>query len=157
VLTEVRRASRLCPSTTGDPHDRIDIHTIESSPAESREGSEALHDKFDTTLNIFGAMAASPTVLNTFSALDGAIAEHTSLDAKTREAVHLTVANVNACDYCPGAYTMAAKAAGFDDEQAKQIRRGAVSGDEHLTALLTLAREIAANEGHVEDTTWTPN
>jgi hypothetical protein len=80
---------------------RIDIHTIDNSPAESREGLEALHGRFGTTLNIFGA-----------------------------------------------------KAAGFDDEQAKQIRRGAVGGDEQLTALLTLAREIAANKGHVEDTTW---
>jgi hypothetical protein len=40
---------------------RIDIHTIDSSPAESREGLEALHDKFGTTLNIFGANGCSPT------------------------------------------------------------------------------------------------
>jgi AhpD family alkylhydroperoxidase len=133
---------------------RIDIHTTDNAPAESRKGLEALHAKFGKTLNIFGAMAASPTVLNTFLALDGAIAEHTSLDAKTQEAIHLTVANVNACEYCQGAYTMAAKGAGFDEEQTRQIRRGAVDGDEQLTALLTFAREVAGDKGHVEDTTW---
>jgi AhpD family alkylhydroperoxidase len=133
---------------------RIDIHTTDTAPSESREGLEALHAKFGTTLNIFGAMAASPTVLNTFLALDGAIAAHTSLDDRTREAIHLTVANVNACDYCQGAYTLAAKAAGFDEEQTKQIRRGRVEGDDKLSALLTLAREIAGSRGHVEDGTW---
>jgi AhpD family alkylhydroperoxidase len=133
---------------------RIDIHDTETAPDASRDALGALHKRFGTTLNIFGAMASSPTVLNTFVALDGAIAEHTSLDARTREAIHLTVANVNACSYCQGAYTMAAKGAGFDEEQTKQIRRGEVDGDEQLTAALALAREIAGDRGHVEDTTW---
>jgi uncharacterized peroxidase-related enzyme len=133
---------------------RVDIHTTDTAPSESRDGLAALHAKFGTTLDIFGAMAASPAVLNTFLALDGAIAAHTSLDAKTREVIHLTVANVNTCDYCQGAYTMAAKIAGFDVEQTKQIRRGRVEGDDKLSALLALAREIAGSKGHVEDGTW---
>lgn len=133
---------------------RVHIHDIDSAPDASRDGLRTLHDKSGTTLNIFGAMASAPTVLNTFLALDGAIAEHTSLDKATREAIHLTVANANACDYCQGAYTMAAKAAGFDDDQAKQIRRGSVQGDDKLTALLAVVREIADTRGHVEDTTW---
>jgi AhpD family alkylhydroperoxidase len=105
-------------------------------------------------------------VLNTFLALDGAIAEHTSLDAKTREAIHLTVANVNACDYCQGAYTMAARGVGFDEEQTKQIRRGAVDGDEQLTAALTLALRSPATSSSTRcapsspttsTTWWTPS
>ncbi len=99
------------------------------------------------------AMASTPTVLDTFLALDGAIAEHRARQGH-REAIHLTVANANACDYCQGAYTTAAKAAGFDDDQAKQIRRGSVEGDDKLTALLTVAREIAGTKGHVDDATW---
>lgn len=133
---------------------RVDIHDIESAPEASREGLEQLKAKYGQTLNIFGAMASSPTVLNTFLAFEGAVADHTSLDQRTREAIHLTVANVNACGYCQAAYTKAAKAAGFDDEQAKQIRRGTVDGDEPLSALLALARELADNRGEVEDGTW---
>lgn len=49
---------------------------------------------------------------------------------------------------------MAAKAAGFDDEQAMQIRRGRLQDDETLSALLAVAREVAGNTGHVEDVTW---
>jgi uncharacterized peroxidase-related enzyme len=134
---------------------RVPTHDIDSAPEGSRDGLKALHEKFGTTLNIFGAMAHAPTVLNTFLAIEGAITDHSSLDARTREAIHLTVAAVNECDYCQGAYTMAAKAAGFDDEQAKQIRRGHLDGDDLLTALLTFAREVAAHRGTVQDTTWT--
>lgn len=133
---------------------RVHIHNTASAPEGSRDGLKVLEEKFGTTLNIFGAMANAPAVLNTFLAAEGAIADHTTLDTKTREAIHLTVANVNACSYCQGAYTMAAKAAGFDDEQAKQIRRGRLDGDEALTALLGVAREIAGNTGYVEDRTW---
>jgi AhpD family alkylhydroperoxidase len=133
---------------------RIHIHDTDSAPEGSREGLAKLTKKYGTTLNIFGAMASSPTVLNSFLALDAGIADHTSLDKATREAIHLTVANVNACDYCQGAYTMAAKAAGFDDDQARQIRRGSIEGDDKLTALLAVVREIADTKGHVEDTTW---
>jgi AhpD family alkylhydroperoxidase len=133
---------------------RISVHDIDSAPQASREGLEALHGKYGKTLNIFGAMANAPTLLHAFRAFEGALAEHTSLDTKTREAIHLTVANVNACAYCQGAYTMAAKSTGFDDDEAKDIRRGALPDDERLTALLQVAREIATTKGHVEDTTW---
>lgn len=133
---------------------RVQIHDLENAPQESGDALKALEHKFGTTLNIFGAMAHSPAVLNSFVAFDRAIADNTSLDAKTRKAVHLTVANVNECNYCQGAYTMAAKAAGFDDEQAKQIRRGVLDDDEKLTSLLRVAREIATNKGSVGDTTW---
>lgn len=134
---------------------RVTIHDTDSAPTESRDGLKALEQKFGRTLNIFGAMAHSPTVLNAFLALDGAIADNTSLDRRTREAIHLTIATVNECDYCQGAYTMAAKGAGFDEDQTKQIRRGEVDGEEQLNALLAFARQVAQSKGHVDDTTWT--
>jgi uncharacterized peroxidase-related enzyme len=134
---------------------RVQIHDTDSAPEGSRDGLKALHGKYGTTLNIFGAMANAPTVLNAFLAFEGTIADTTSLDKATREAIHLTVANVNECSYCQGAYTMAAKGAGFDDEQAKDIRRGTLPDDDKLTALLQVAREIATTKGHIQDTTWT--
>jgi AhpD family alkylhydroperoxidase len=133
---------------------RVQIHDLATVPPQSADALKALDHKFGTTLNIFGAMANSPAVLNTFVAFEASVAEHTSLDRKTREAIHLTVANVNECTYCQGAYTMAAKAAGFDEDQTKQIRRGVLDGDDKLTALLALTREIAANRGSVDDATW---
>lgn len=133
---------------------RVTAHTPDTAPEGSREGLQALTQKYGTTLNIFGAMANAPTVLNAFLAFEGTVANTTSLDQRTREAIHLAVAATNECTYCQSAYTMAAKAAGFDEEQTKQIRRGTIDGDEPLTALLSLAREIARDKGHVQDTTW---
>ena len=42
----------------------------------------------------------------------------------------------------------------FDEDQTKQIRRGVVEGDDKLTALLALTREVATNRGSVDDATW---
>jgi len=50
-------------------------------------------------------------------------------------------------------HTVAAKAAGHSEEATKDIRRGALPNDQKLTALLDVAREIAANTGDVEDAT----
>lgn len=133
---------------------RVQIHDVETAPEPSRDGLKALDARYGTTLNIFGAMATAPAVLNAFLAMENAIADASSLDRATRDAIHLTVANVNECSYCQGAYTVAAKAAGFDDEQAKEIRRGKVVDDDKLSALLAVVRQAAAGAGSVDDTTW---
>nr|WP_246360858.1 carboxymuconolactone decarboxylase family protein [Haloechinothrix aidingensis] len=99
-------------------------------------------------------MANSPAVLNAFTAAEGTIADYSSLSPATREAVHLTVAAVNECDYCQAAYTLAAKSQGFDEEQTKAIRRGEVGFDPALDALLRVAREAAEHKGFVADATW---
>jgi AhpD family alkylhydroperoxidase len=91
-------------------------------------------------------------VIGLYDAAEELLAERSHLDAATREAIHLTVANVNDCSYCQAAYTGSAKQQGFDDEQAVQIRTGHLEGDARLTALLAVAREIAADKGHVDDT-----
>lgn len=133
---------------------RVQTHDVSTAPEPSRDGLKLLEARYGTTLNTFGTMAAAPAVLNAFLAMENAIAESTSLDRPTREAIHLTVANVNECSYCQGAYTMTAKAAGFDDDQAKQIRRGSVEADPKLTALLSVARQAAANTGSVDEAAW---
>jgi AhpD family alkylhydroperoxidase len=133
---------------------RVNMHDVENAPEGSRQGLKVLEQKFGTTLNIFGAMAHAPAALEGYLGLAAAIEQHSSLDARTRAAIRLTVSNVNECGYCEGAYTLTAKAAGFDDEQAKQIRRGAVDGEEALNALLGVARAVAAHKGHVDDGAW---
>ena len=133
---------------------RVPVHTVHSAPDGSRDDLKALESQFGKVLNIFGEMAHAPTLIGLFTAADGAIAERTSLDHRTREAIHLTVAQVNDCRYCQSAYTAAAKAAGFSDHEALAIRRGHIDFDRGLAALLPVARELAANKGYVDDATW---
>ena len=133
---------------------RIPVHTLDSAPEGSRDDLKALESRYGKVLNIFGEMAHAPAVIGLFAAAEGTIAERTSLDRKTREAIHLTVAQVNDCRYCQAAYTGAAKMAGFSDDEAIAIRRGVADFDQRLAALLPVARQIATNKGYVDDATW---
>lgn len=133
---------------------RVPIHTPDDAPEGAREPFARQAERVGRPLNIFGAMAHSPAVLNAYDQLERTIAAHTNLSPATREAIHLTVANVNACEYCQAAYTGSCKRNGFSVEDTLAIRRGALPTDAKLTALLQFAREIAAHRGHVSDEVW---
>lgn len=133
---------------------RVPVHDLDSAPTASAEALRRQNERLGKALNIFGAMAHSPALIGVYDTVETLLAERSSLSPATRQAIHLTVANVNACEYCQAAYTGAARREGFSAEQAVQIRRGAVDGDDELTALLRVARAIAADKGHVDDATW---
>jgi len=133
---------------------RVPVHTVADAPTESRETLEALGKQVGKVINIHAEMAHAPALLKMYATTEQLLSDESSLDEATRQAIHLTVAHTNACDYCQAAYTGAAKAAGHSEEATKDIRRGALPNDEKLTALLGVAREIAANTGYVEDATW---
>ena len=134
---------------------RVPVHTVDDAPAESRETLQAQGERVGKVINIFGEMAHAPALLKMYATAEELLREESSLDERTRQAIHLTVANVNGCDYCQAAYTGAARRVGFDLEETKDIRRGALPDDERLSALLTVARQAAADTGYVEDTAWT--
>ena len=133
---------------------RVPVHDPNSAPEQGRQALEHQSSRVGKVLNIFGEMAHAPAAIGLFAAAEGTIAERTSLDRKTREAIHLTVAQINDCRYCQAAYTGAAKMAGFTDDEAIAIRRGEADFDERLAALLPVAREIALRKGYVDDATW---
>jgi len=133
---------------------RVPVHTIEDAPEESRETLEALARRTGKVINIYGEMAHAPALLKAYVAMENVLRAESSLGEPVRQAIHLTVANVNACDYCQAAYTGAAKAVGHSEEATLDIRRGEVPGDKRLTALLQVARQVAADKGHVDDQVW---
>jgi AhpD family alkylhydroperoxidase len=133
---------------------RIPVHTVHSAPEQSRDPLKALEAKFGKVLNIHGEMAHAPVVLQSYAALQQVIADYGTFDARTREAIALTVGNVDGCAYCQSAHTMAGKAAGLSEEQTVGIRLDRVDFDPTLAALLAVAREAAGNVGHVDDSTW---
>lgn len=133
---------------------RVPVHDLDSAPAAARDALAAQAQRVGKVLNIFGGMAHSPVLINLYHEVETHLREHSSLGEPTRQAIHLTVANVNGCDYCQAAYTGACLKAGFDEAQTLEIRRGRVEGDEKLTAMLALTREIARDRGDVDDATW---
>jgi AhpD family alkylhydroperoxidase len=132
---------------------RIPVHTVDSAPEGSRTALAALEAQFGMVLNIHGAMAHSPAVLETYVAIQRSLEDKGTLDKKLREVVALAVANVDRCGYCQAAHTAGGKAAGLSEQETIDIRRGKVE-DPQLDALVTLVREQAGNVGHVQDSTW---
>lgn len=132
---------------------RIPVHTVDSAPEGSRDTLKKLEAQFGMVLNIHGAMAHSPAVLETYAAIQQVLQDKGTFDGKTREAIALAVANVDECSYCQAAHTAGGKAAGLSEHETVAIRRGQVD-DPKLQALLTLVREQAAKVGNVQDSTW---
>jgi AhpD family alkylhydroperoxidase len=133
---------------------RVPVHDLATAPEASRDALKRLEGKFGKVINIFGEMAHAPALLGLFTSAEQAIAEHTSLDQATREAIHLAVATVNDCGYCQAAYTIACTRAGLTKQQTIAIRRGSVDFDPALDALLAVVREAAAAKGYVTQDVW---
>lgn len=133
---------------------RIPVHTLESAPENSRDVLKALEAKVGKVLNIYGEMAHSPVVIQAYGALQEAIGDYGTFDARTKEAIALAVANVDECGYCQSAHTLGAKAAGLSEDQTVAIRSDRVDFDPKLAALLRVAREATGNVGNVQDATW---
>jgi AhpD family alkylhydroperoxidase len=133
---------------------RVPVHDRQTAPEASRDALKDIEARFGKVINIFGGMANAPALLGLYVAAESTIREHSSLDQSTRDAIHLAVATVNDCGYCQSAYTLAARRAGFDEEQTIKIRKGEVDFDDRLAALLPVAREAAGHKGYVDDATW---
>ena len=134
---------------------RVPVHDLHTAPEGSRDALKTLEARHGgKIINIFGAMAHAPAMVELFRSAEQALVSSSSLDAATREAIHLAVANVNGCDYCQAAYTLACSREGFTEEQTIHIRQGAVAFDPALDALLAVTREAAERKGYVADDTW---
>jgi AhpD family alkylhydroperoxidase len=132
---------------------RIPVHTVDSAPEGSRDALKALGARFGKVLNIHGAMAHSPAVLQTYVAIQQVMQDTGTFDGRIREAIALAVANVDECSYCQAAHTAGGKAAGLSEQETIDIRRGQVE-DPKLAALLALVREQTGDVGTVQDSTW---
>ena len=97
--------------------------------------------------NLYASFAHSEHALASFMAFQSG---KTSLNGKEKEVVNLVVSQVNDCPYCLSAHTAMAKKNGFSDDQVLEIRKGAISFDQKLDALVKLAKSIAENKGHAD-------
>ena len=132
---------------------RVPVHTVDSAPEASRDTLKGLQAKFGKVLAIHGAMAHSPVVLEAYASLQRSLQDLGSLDGRTREAIALTVAEIDRCTYCQAAHTISGKAAGLTEQETLDARR-ASSGDPKLAAMLTLVHEQMTDRGNVSDATW---
>lgn len=133
---------------------RIPVHTLENAPEPSRPPLEELAARMGRVANVHAEMAHSPAVIHAYRAINRALAEQGTLDARTREAIALAVGAVDDCEYCQAAHTLAGQRAGLTLEQTVQVRRGEVDFDQRLGTLVGVVRQVAGNRGYVDDVAW---
>lgn len=126
------RIPAIDPSTTSGP---------------VKELLEGVHKGLGGTPNLFRVAANSKAALDAMVGLFGATAKG-SFNARTREAIALTVSEANACDYCLSAHTALGKRAGLGDP-ALDAARVAKSDDAHTQALLELTRAVVDHRGRI--------
>src|SRR5258708_23699313 len=105
-------------------------------------------------LTMHAEMAHAPVVLAAYQGIQQAIARHGSFDARTREAIALTVGAVDQCAYCQSAHTASGQLAGWSLEEPVAIRDGTADLGAKLATLLALPRETPRHTGHVPDAAW---
>ena len=124
--------------------------SIEASPVAAQPLLEAVKKQLGVVPNLFRVVANSPAALEGYLGLNGALGKGT-LDARTRERIALTVAEINGCDYCLSAHTYLGKnLAKLDDAELAANREGG-SSDAKANAALRFAAKVVRERGHVSD------
>lgn len=98
--------------------------------------------------NLYAVMAHSENALASYLSFQGA---KTSFSNKEKQAVNLVVSQVNECLYCQSAHTLLGTMNGLSEAQTIEIRKGDASFDQKLSALVSLAKEIAEKKGFVSE------
>ncbi len=122
---------------------------IEDAPEGAQPLLNAVKAKLGVAPNLYKLIGASPAGLAGTLELTGRLAEG-ALNAKFRELIALTVANVNGCSYCNSAHTFIGRNLKLTDEEIALAREGR-SNDPKIEAGLSFARLITLSRGDVSE------
>lgn len=126
------------------------VHTIVSAPETAKPVLEQLQKIFGMVPNLAGAMASSPELIKAFAGLFQQVHSGTFTEAEI-QALLLTNAVTNACDWAVAFHTALALKEGLTPADVQAIRGRAVPADGRLAALSGLARKLIETHGHVGD------
>lgn len=128
---------------------RINPVNPETATGKAKELLTAVKSKMGMVPNMMATLANSPAVLESYLSFSGAL-NGASLNAKTREAIAIAIAEANGCNYCLSAHAVIGKGAGLSDAEVTAARTGE-STDAKLGAILTLANAINTSRGFATD------
>lgn len=120
----------------------------EESTGKVKELLDGVNKKLGFVPNMMATMGTSSAVLEGYLNFSGALG--TSLNAKLREQIALTVAEINGCGYCASAHSAIGKMVGLDEHSVEDSRR-ASSHDAKVDAALKFAEAIVIKRGKVSD------
>jgi uncharacterized peroxidase-related enzyme len=125
------------------------IHTAESAPPGSKEPLALLQQRLGFVPNLAGAMAGSPTLIDSFVRLQQRL-QASALTGLEREVVGLTVSFENACTWSMAAHSTFAAAQGASGEVLEALRSGRELPDARLQALHAFTRKLLRSRGHLD-------
>lgn len=128
---------------------RIQAIDPAAASGRARELLDGVQKKLGRTPNLMRTMANQPAVLDAYLRVGEALAQG-GFDAKTREAIALTAAGANACEYCASAHTAISQSLKVDAAEI-HARLAGRSADPKLAAALAFTRAIVAKRGEVSD------
>ena len=125
-------------------------HTIDTAPAESRNGLDNAKRAFGFVPNLQSYMAESPELLAGYSALWDLFSRST-LTAHEQQVVYLSSNFENDCHYCMAGHSALAKMIRMDDDVIAALRAGTPLPDAKLEALHRFATIVVRERGFAPD------
>ncbi|TXM99027.1 carboxymuconolactone decarboxylase family protein [Methylobacterium sp. WL64] len=130
-------------------YDTIDTTMV---PWAEKSGFQAKNED-GTLIGPFNGILLSPAITDAFLALQAAEQEHTTLTARVRQIVILTVGAVWQCDYERYAHEAVARKAGLPDEAIRSLSKGIPAGGlafeeelaQQFTRQVTVERQVEDN------------
>ena len=128
---------------------RLDAVNPATATGETKQLLDAVQAKIGMTPNVLRTLANAPSALKAYLSTGEALSSG-KFDAKAREAIALTVAGANDCNYCASAHTALSKLLKVNNDEIAAWLSGH-SSDSELDALLVFARKIVEKRGFVDD------
>ncbi len=135
---------------------RLYVHDIESAPIQARPHLTQYIETSPTgkILNLHGAMAHAPIVLEMYARMRSTVEEYGELDGRALWAAMLAVATIHQSAYSANLYAGLGRRYGLTEEQIRAITQGGRAGDNAIDALIAVAREAVSNHGRVTVQVW---
>ena len=125
---------------------RITAINHEESTGKAKDLLDGVKAKIGFAPNLMKTLASSPATLEAYLNFSGALG--TTLNAKLREQIALTTAEINGCRYCASAHSAIGKMSGLDEVAITNARRAA-SDDAKTDAALKFASALIVSRGKV--------
>ncbi len=125
--------------------------TLDDAEPEARDLLVGAQKKLGFIPNMYGAMANSPGLLNSYMQGYSAFREKSGFSAIEQEVIFLSVSQANGCEYCMAAHSFLAEAAsGVPADVTAAIRDSKTVPDIKLSALNVFTRVMVTKRGFPE-------
>ena len=122
--------------------------TLDDAEPEARDLLVGAQKKLGFIPNMYGAMANSPGLLNSYMQGYSAFREKSGFSAIEQEVIFLSVSQANGCEYCMAAHSFLAEAAsGVPADVTAAIRDSKTIPDIKLSALNVFTRVMDTKRG----------